>query len=82
MDINDPRNPNNVNRPSDFPASPAPREGTVGFMWPIIAVIAALIAGTLFFSTPRTDQPSTQVGQNVERPAGPNVTPSNSTTPR
>ena len=40
MDINDPRNPNNVNRPGDFPASPATREGTLGFMWPIIAVIA------------------------------------------
>jgi hypothetical protein len=82
VDINDPRNPNNVNRPGDFPASPATREGTIGFMWPIIAVIAALTAGVLFFGPTRTDQPTTQVGQNVERPATPNRTPSNPTTPR
>lgn len=73
MDINDPRNPNNVNRPSEFPDSPAAREG---MMWPIGIVIAALVAGLLFFGTTRTDQPTTQVGQNVERPATPNTTQS------
>jgi hypothetical protein len=81
MDINDPRNPNNVNRPGDFPDSPLVREGEAGYVWPIIAVVAALVAGMLFFGTSRTDQPNTQVGQNVERPAMPNTTP-RSTTPQ
>ena len=61
MDINDPRNPNNVNRPSDLPASPATREGTIGFMWPIIAVIAALIAGVLFL--PHAHRPADHPGR-------------------
>lgn len=76
MDINDPRNPHNVNRPGDFPDSPAAREGEYGMVWPIVVVIAVLVAGLLFFGSPRTDQPSTQVGQNTERPATPNTTPS------
>jgi hypothetical protein len=32
VERDDPRNSNNINRPSDFPASPATREGTIGFM--------------------------------------------------
>jgi hypothetical protein len=83
MDIDDPRNPNNPNRRMDFPDSPAVREGEAGMMWPIMVVIAALVAGLLFFGTTRTDQPTTQVGQNVERPATPNTTPSTpKTTPQ
>ena len=82
MDINDPRNPNNPNRSREFPNSPAVREGESGMMWPILVVVAALVAGLLFFGSTRTDQPTTQVGQNVERPATPNTSPVPKTTPR
>lgn len=80
MDIDDPRNPNNVNRPhSDWPSSLATREGDTGYLWPILAVIVTLIAGLFFFATPRTDQPSTQVSEKVERPATPNTMPKTTT---
>lgn len=83
MDINDPRNPNNINRPHpDLPPGMTTRDNETGYMWPIVAVVAALVAGLLFFSAPRTNQPNTQVGQNVERPTAPNTTTSTPTTPR
>jgi hypothetical protein len=83
MDIDDPRNLNNPNRPHpDLPPGMTTREHEGGSMWPIIAVIAALIAGALFFGVSRTDQPNTQVGQNIERPTTPDTTPSQPTTPR
>ena len=87
MDINDPRNPNNPNRipDPDLPrgmSDPDLREGGSTFMWPVVAVVAALVAGLLFFGGSRTDQPSTQVGQNVERPATPNTAPKTTTTPQ
>ena len=83
MDINDPRNPNNVNRPHpDLAPDMTTRDGGYGSMWPMLAVVAALVAGLLFFGAPRTDQPNTQVGQSVERPATPITTPSGPTTTR
>jgi hypothetical protein len=83
MDIDDPRNPNNPDRPHpDLPPGMTTRENEGGSMWPIVAVIAALIAGALFFGVSRTDKPNTQVGQNIERPTTPDTTPSQPTTPR
>ena len=78
MDINDPRNPNTPNRID--PDLPRGIDSGSTHVWPIIAVVAVLVAGMLFFSSSRTDQPNTQVGQNVERPATPTTTPS--TTPK
>lgn len=76
MDIDDPRNPNNLNRPrSHLPPGMASPENEGGSMWPIIALLAALFAGALFFGSSRTDQTNTQVGQNIERPATQPTTP-------
>jgi hypothetical protein len=84
MDINDPRNPNNPNRPHpDLPPGMTTRDAAGSSMWPIVAVVAALIAGALYFGVWRTDQPNTQVGQNIERPAPkPNTTPGQPTKPQ
>jgi hypothetical protein len=84
MDINDPRNPNDPNRiHPDLPPGMTTNDNRVTAMWPIIAIVAALVAGLLFFGTNRADQPTTQVGQNVERPTTPNSAPTTpSTTPK
>ena len=80
MDINDPRNTDNPNRiHPDLPPGMTTNDNGATPIWPIIAVIGALVAGLLFFGTNRIDQPNTQVGQNVERPA---TTTTPSTTPR
>jgi hypothetical protein len=78
MDINDPRNTDSPNRiHPDLPPGMTTKEDSSTY-WPIVVVIAALVAGMFFFGNNRTDQPNTQVGQNVERPA----TTIPSTTPR
>ncbi len=54
----------------DLPPGMTTRDNETGYMWPIVAVVAALVAGLLFFSAPRTNQPNTQFGVVRVEPDG------------